>query len=58
MKKVVLTTLLLLSANLVLANEFLQKLNHHSTEHTALSQDELAAQQALSAALTAETTAL
>jgi hypothetical protein len=48
----------LLSANLVLANEFLQKLNHHSTEHTALSQDELAAQQALSAALTAETTAL
>ncbi|MCD1597620.1 MULTISPECIES: hypothetical protein [Rheinheimera] len=58
MKKVVLTTLLLLSANLVLANEFLQKLNHHSNEHTALSQDELAAQQALSAALTAETTAL
>ena len=46
MKKVVLTTLLLLSANLVLANEFLQKLNHHSNEHTALSQDELAAQQA------------
>lgn len=51
MKKVIFTTLLLLSANLVLANEFLQKINHQDTEQVQLSQEEFAAQQALSAAL-------
>ncbi|SEH93112.1 hypothetical protein SAMN05660691_02246 [Rheinheimera pacifica] len=54
MKKVLITALLLLSANLVLANEFLNKVNQQEHPHTAtLSQAELVAQEELVAALSA-----
>ena len=52
MKKVLITALLLLSANLVLANEFLNKVNQQDQPHSVLmSEAELAAQQELKAAL-------
>lgn len=52
MKKVLITALLLLSANLVLANEFLNKVNQQDQPHSVLmSEAELAAQQELNAAL-------
>ncbi|WP_240223729.1 hypothetical protein [Rheinheimera hassiensis] len=54
MKKALITALLLLSANLVLANEFLNKVNQQDQPQTAiLSEAELAAQEELSAALSA-----
>lgn len=54
MKKVLITALLLLSANLVLANEFLNKVNAQEQPQTQMvSQAELAAQQEFTAALSA-----
>jgi hypothetical protein len=54
MKKVLITALLLLSANLVLANEFLNKVNQQDQPQSAmLSEAELAAHKELSAALSA-----
>mgnify|MGYP006195183263 FL=1 len=54
MKKVLITALLLLSANLVLANEFLNKVNQQELPQTAMmSEAELAAQEELTAALSA-----
>lgn len=54
MKKVLITAMLLLSANLVLANEFLNKVNAQEQPQTQMvSQAELAAQQELNAALSA-----
>jgi uncharacterized protein YdeI (BOF family) len=54
MKKVLITALLLLSANLVLANEFLNKVSEQEQPQTQMvSQAELAAQQELNAALSA-----
>ena len=54
MKKVLITALLLLSANLVLANEFLNKVNQQDLPQTGvMSQAERAAQQDLNAALSA-----
>lgn len=54
MKKVLITALLLLSANLVLANEFLNKVSEQERPQTQMvSQAELAAQQELNAALSA-----
>ncbi|WP_215396578.1 hypothetical protein [Rheinheimera oceanensis] len=52
MKKALITALLLLSANLVLANEFLNKVNQQAQPQTAMmSEAELAAQEELTAAL-------
>lgn len=54
MKKALITALLLLSANLVLANEFLNKVNQQDLPQTVvMSQAERAAQQDLNAALSA-----
>jgi hypothetical protein len=54
MKKALITALLLLSANLVLANEFLNKVNQQELPQTAMmSEAELAAQEELAAALSA-----
>lgn len=54
MKKALITALLLLSANLVLANEFLNKVNQQEQPQTAMmSEAELAAQEELAAALSA-----
>ncbi|HEY9041411.1 MAG TPA: hypothetical protein VIN66_04465 [Rheinheimera sp.] len=56
MKKIFITALLLLSANLVLANEFRNKVHQQELPQTAiLSQAELAAQAELNAALSAST---
>jgi len=56
MKKILITALLLLSANLVLANEFRNKMHQQELPQTTiLSQAELAAQAELNAALSANT---
>lgn len=56
MKKIFITALLLLSANLVLANEFRNKVHQQELPQTAiLSQAELAAQAELNATLSAST---